>query len=219
MNIELKLKSKDQIVAINSTENIILDNAYYKMKLKGTSPIMYLRQGVWEQLLESSNSLPSNYGFILFDTYRSLETQMDLFQYIYRYLKTQHEYLSHEELMAKTRPFVADPYNLEIRHKLSHPTGGAVDLGLYDKTQKKIVDMGTPFDDPTEKSATHYFKDKTTQTEKNYHQVRHLLNQTMINFEFTNYDKEWWHYDLGDYSWSHKKKISWHYSIIEQLNS
>ncbi len=219
MKIEEKLQKQDEIVVIHATDNIILENAYYKMNLKGTSPNMYLRQAVWEQLLLASESLPKPYAFLIFDTYRSLETQMDLFQYIYRYLKSLNPELTDLELMAKTRPFVADPYNLEIRHKLSHPTGAAVDLGLYNKDLNQIVDMGTPFDDPTEQSSTHYFKDHTTPMEKKYHEVRSVLYQTMINFEFTNYDKEWWHYDLGDYSWAHKKKLTWYYPIKEKLDS
>src|SRR5690606_15684289 len=113
--------------------------------------------------------------------------------------------------------FVADPFNLAIRQKLSHPTGAAVDLGLYNLESKKLVDMGTAFDDPTPQSATMYFKDHLTAPEANFHQVRMMLFNIMIDAGFINYSKEWWHYDLGDYSWANKKGSSWYYSIIESL--
>lgn len=218
MKIETLLQKQDKMLAIHASDNIILDNAYFKMKLKGTSPNMYLREGVWLQLLKAAKTLPKPFAFIIFDTYRSLETQRDLFQYMYQYIKSQHAHLTENELMTQTRTFVADPYNLEIRHKLSHPTGAAVDLGLYHLEQNEIVDMGTPFDDPTEQSSTHYFKDRSTDMEKKFHFVRTLLFKTMMDFEFSNYDKEWWHYDLGDYSWSNKKKITWYYPILEKLD-
>ena len=218
MKIEQLLRTHDKIIPISPTENIFLDNTYFKMRLKGTSTIMYLREGVWMQLQKASRSLPSPFAFILYDTYRSLETQMDLFQYMYHYIKKHDPSLSEDQLLIKTRTFVADPYNLNIRHKLSHPTGAAIDLGLYNKDKKMIVDMGTPFDDPSEASATEYYTNSTNLIEKNFHQARSLLYQTMLNFEFTNYDKEWWHYDLGDYSWANKKQSSWYYSIIEKLN-
>ena len=107
------------------------------MNLKGTLPDMYVREGVWKQLVLASKSLPENLAFYLFDTYRSLETQKDLFLFMKNIIHNQHPELDEEDLMAKTRTFVGDPFNLEIRHKLSHPSGGAVDLGLYHLEQNK----------------------------------------------------------------------------------
>lgn len=219
MNILSHLKKFDKMIPLAPTDKIILGNTYYQMNLKGTSPTMFLREAVWMQLCRASEQLPHPYAFYLFDTYRSLETQKDLFQFIYTYLKSHHNLLNETTLMEKTRTFVADPFNLAIRHKLSHPTGSAIDLGLFDLDQKKLVDMGTPFDDPTDQSATHYYANSTHKDEQQFHSVRTLLYQLMIDFDFTNYDKEWWHYDLGDYSWSNKKNISWHYSIVEQLHT
>lgn len=217
MNIISQLKEFDKIVEIHPCEKIILDNAYYKMQLDGTSSKMYLREGVWKQLQRVADNLPRQYALYIFDTYRSLITQKALFQYMYDYIKKHEPELNEEKLLNKTREFVADPFNLEIRHKLSHPTGGAVDLGLFDLNKNEIVNMGTLFDDPTEQSSTHYFENYHDSPQKDFHIVRMILYQTMINAEFTNYSKEWWHFDLGDYSWANKKNVPWHYNLIEKL--
>jgi len=201
-SIIYQLQNYPNLIKVVSGEKIFLGNAYYQMQLKGTEKDMYIREGVWMQLLKAAELLPTHLGFYLFDTYRSIETQKPS--------------LDEETLMTQTRTFVADPFNLEIRHKLSHPTGAAVDLGLFDLNEKKIIDMGTPFDDPTMESSTHFFKDHTQIPEKIFHQNREILYQSMIQVGFTNYSKEWWHFDLGDYSWANKTNAQWHYDIIEK---
>jgi len=213
-----QLQQFPKLISAIPDNKIILGNSYYQMGLKGTLPEMYIREGVWKQLSLAKELLPNHLAFYLFDTYRSLETQKDLFLYMKTMIQNQHPSLSEDALMSKTRTFVADPFNLEIRHKLSHPTGAAVDLSLYDLEKQQLVDMGTPFDDPTEQSATNYFEKYESSTEKEFHSVRMILHQTMLHVGFTNYAKEWWHYDLGDYSWSHKNGHTWYYDIIEKIS-
>lgn len=216
-SIIYQLQKYPKLIKVPSEEKIILGNAYYQMKLKGTEKDMYIREGVWMQLVKAAELLPAHLAFYLFDTYRSLETQKDLFLYMKSHIKTHDPSIDEVTLMAKTRTFVADPFNLEIRHKLSHPTGAAVDLGLYDLIEQKMIDMGTPFDDPTEESSTHFFKEYTSKPEITFHHHREILYQSMIKVGFTNYSKEWWHFDLGDYSWANKNSIPWHYDIIEKI--
>jgi D-alanyl-D-alanine dipeptidase len=216
-SIIYQLQSFSSLIKIEPQKKILIGNAYYQMNLKGTLPDMYIREGVWQQLLKASESLPAHMAFYLFDTYRSLETQKDLFLYMKNIIKNQSPHLDEETLLKSTRTFVADPFNLDIRHKLSHPTGGAVDLGLFDLKENQVIDMGTPFDDPTELSSTDYFANAQTSQEKNFHFHRTLLLKSMLDAGFTNYSKEWWHYDLGDYSWANKKNVSWHYDIIESI--
>ena len=132
-----QLQQCSSLIKIRTEKKILIGNTYYSMNLKGTLPDMYVREGVWKQLVLASKSLPENLAFYLFDTYRSLETQKDLFLFMKNIIHNQHPELDEEDLMAKTRTFVGDPFNLEIRHKLSHPSGGAVDLGLYHLEQNK----------------------------------------------------------------------------------
>jgi len=216
-SIIYQLQNFSSLIKIEPQKKILIGNAYYQMNLKGTLPDMYIREGVWKQLLKASQNLPEDIAFYLFDTYRSLETQKDLFIYMKNIIKNQSPHLDEETLLKTTRTFVADPFNLDIRHKLSHPTGGAIDLGLFDLKKNQIIDMGTPFDDPTELSSTDYFSKAQKSEEKNFHLYRTLLLKSMLEAGFTNYSKEWWHYDLGDYSWANKKNVTWHYNIIESI--
>ncbi len=72
-----------------------------------------------------------------------------------------------------------------------HTRGVAVDLTLIKNS--KELDMGTDFDDFTEK-AFHLSKDISTKAKKN----RALLLSIMTLAGFDFYHKEWWHYQLFD---------------------
>lgn len=84
--------------------------------------------------------------------------------------------------------FVADP-----RKGSKHNRGAAVDLTLIDSLGFEL-DMGTPFDDFTEKAG--YFSQDVSETAK---ENRRILRETMIKFDFTPYDGEWWHFDHKDW--------------------
>jgi D-alanyl-D-alanine dipeptidase len=215
MNLEVFLKNHSNLVELIPNRNIILANTYYHMNLKGTHPRMFLREGVWKKLQEVAILLPENLGLYLFDGYRSLETQRDLFLYMKKQISTQSPALSEEDIMNKTREFVADPFNESIRHRLSHPTGGAIDLGLFDLHSKEPLDMGSGFDDPSEQSSTFYYEENSSSATDHFKQRRAVLFKAMTNVGFTNYAKEWWHYDMGDFSWAKKMQCTWHYPIEE----
>ena len=71
-----------------------------------------------------------------------------------------------------------------------HTRGIAVDLTLINK-EKKEIDMGTSFDDFTEK-AFHLSKNINTEIKKN----RCYLLSIMTMAGFDHYLNEWWHYQL-----------------------
>ena len=92
-----------------------------------------------------------------------------------------------------------------------HTTGGAVDVTLVDKNGVEL-DMGTHFDEFSEKAHTDYF-------EKNcenpiVRENRRILYNAMIGAGFTNLPSEWWHYDYGDRFWAYYKDTPALYSGI-----
>ena len=96
--------------------------------------------------------------------------------------------------------FVSIPVFDKMRAPV-HTTGGAVDLTLID-TNGKPLNMGTDFDDFSEKANTDYYERHFNQEiTKN----RRLLYNAMINEGFTNIPSEWWHYDYGDSYWGFYK--------------
>ncbi|MFM2267301.1 MAG: hypothetical protein RL757_742 [Bacteroidota bacterium] len=86
-----------------------------------------------------------------------------------------------------------------------HNRGLAVDLTIVDKTGKEL-DMGTPFDDFSEKAHYDYQKHKKEVLEN-----RRLLRQTLESVGFKGIRTEWWHfsfaatYPLSDWLWRCKK--------------
>lgn len=78
-----------------------------------------------------------------------------------------------------------------LAHKSSHSRGSTVDLTLYDLMTNQELDMGTPFDEFSERSYTHH-EHLTTEQKKN----REILLTVMKQFGFRNYYQEWWHFTL-----------------------
>lgn len=84
--------------------------------------------------------------------------------------------------------YVADPSKGS-----KHNRGSAVDVTIIDQYGKEL-DMGTPFDDFTEKASPNY-TDFPPQIIKN----RTMLKQVMEESGFKQLDTEWWHFDF--YCW------------------
>lgn len=100
--------------------------------------------------------------------------------------------LSVQKLMWKVLPdpqYVADP---AVGSK--HNRGSAVDLTLIDCRGKEL-DMGTEFDDFTEKASPSYTKFPADILEN-----REILSKTMQECGFLPITSEWWHFDF--YLWN-----------------
>ena len=86
-----------------------------------------------------------------------------------------------------------DPrYVADIVKGSNHSRGVAVDLTLVDE-QGRDLDMGTSFDDMTERSH-HFQPGLPAQVQRN----RILLLGIMTQAGFKRIDSEWWHYELPD---------------------
>ncbi|MCX7610742.1 MAG: hypothetical protein N2043_04025, partial [Ignavibacterium sp.] len=70
-----------------------------------------------------------------------------------------------------------------------HNRGCAVDVTLVDSLGNEL-DMGTPYDDFTEKSHIDYFDFPAKVLEN-----RKLLKDVMMKFGFIPLKTEWWHFD------------------------
>ncbi len=87
------------------------------------------------------------------------------------------------------KDFVANP-----EKGSRHNRGCAVDLTLYELGSAKAVQMVGGYDEFTERSYPYYSGGTTRQR-----WFRRLLRQTMEREGCTVYDKEWWHFDYGDW--------------------
>lgn len=90
--------------------------------------------------------------------------------------------------------YLADPARGSI-----HSFGMALDITLLDQAGRE-VDMGTGFDDLTERSqpgreAVLLARGELTQAQIDH---RQLLRDAMAHAGFVGISSEWWHYDFGD---------------------
>lgn len=92
------------------------------------------------------------------------------------------------------RIYLADPARGSI-----HSFGMALDITLLDEDGREF-DMGTGFDDMTERSQPGKEQELLAKGELTQAQVdnRQLLRDAMAHAGFVGISSEWWHYDFGD---------------------
>lgn len=198
--IFLKLKSEninEKFVSL-SEYGFFIESQYYKQNINGSLKDCYARKAVMKKLLKAEQTLPNGYRFKIYDAYRPIKVQQELWDTYKKKIIKQFPNLSEEEINKKTSVFVSEP-SYDVEYPSLHNTGGAIDLTIVDKNGKEL-NMGTRFDDFTDKAYTSYFEenDMSEKIKNN----RRLLYWTMIYAGFTNLPSEWWHYDYGDNAWA-----------------
>ena len=133
--------------------------------------------------------------FLIEPTANALKAASDEFNTLGYKIKVWDGYrpLSAQYIFWKLVPderYVADP-----KKGSRHNRGCAIDLTLIDKNGKEL-DMGTDFDDFTEKAHRSY-KDLPQEVLRN----RKLLQDIMEKNHFIGWENEWWHFDFED--WMH----------------
>ena len=86
----------------------------------------------------------------------------------------------------------------------------------------QLLDMGTDFDAVTPMSSTNFFEQNyqinSEISEKRWYEVRinrRILFNALKHVGFTNYEVEWWHYDLGNCMWANILNKNWYYPSME----
>jgi D-alanyl-D-alanine dipeptidase len=77
-----------------------------------------------------------------------------------------------------------------------HSTGAAVDLTLLG------ANMGSPFDEPSERSWPDHFERASDAHGREAHVNRVLLRRVMTEAGFVQHPNEWWHFSYGDRAWA-----------------
>lgn len=208
----MQLLQNKNLVLIPEGRLFILENAYFKMGLRGTGPRMYFRQSLLARLSQWAPELDAlNAYYLVFDAFRTLECQMELFDQFKREIKSRNPLWDEEMVEQEAAKFVAHPKYRAAYSALPHNTGAAIDLALCDRQTGLMWDFGTTFDDPTDFAATDFFEkayspeyaDDISQERWNkIRDNRRILFNLMKESGFANYSREWWHYNLGDSSWA-----------------
>ncbi|SDN05417.1 D-alanyl-D-alanine dipeptidase [Fictibacillus solisalsi] len=172
---------------------------YYHNHLPGSVNDSFLRKGTVEKLINAAEQLPPGLKLVVLDGWRSYETQLAIYETIKKDLETQH--LTPEEMQIEISKYVAIPTR-DLMKPSPHLTGGAVDLTLAN--EQVWLNMGTGFDDFTEKAQLEWYERKTnlSHEEETIRDNRRLLRQVMETAGFVSNSEEWWHFDYGNRRWA-----------------
>ena len=203
------------LVEIPKDSGIIIDMQYPKMNLKNALNKCLVRKEVLEKLLLAKTYLPGNLTFKIWDAYRPLSLQKELYElYKNKIIKEFGlETKVKEEQERIISRYVSIPNEDENIPPL-HTTGGAIDLTLVDKNTNKELDMGTEFDSFSPVTSTNAFEKTNNEEIKNN---RRILYNAMTKAGFTNLPSEWWHYDYKDRAWAYYKEKPAEYKGIFKL--
>lgn len=192
----------------------LCESQYYIQGIEGSLNDCYARSTVAVKLKHAQDMLPSGLKFKVYDAYRPICVQQHLWDFYRQRIKSEYPKLSEEELDKKTSFFVSKPSYDEFLPSL-HNTGGAIDLTLV-TDNGYALNMGTLFDDFTDRAWTNHFEVHADCLE--VRENRRILYNVMINAGFTNLPSEWWHYDYGTKFWSYFKNTDALYKGILEYN-
>lgn len=169
-------------------------------------PDIYARAGVVDRLFLALEHLPAHLGLMIWDVYRPRAVQATLFDWMQGEVKKRNPSFTAEQIFEEAKKFAAQPSVVGEAYCPSHLSGGAVDLTLFHVETGEVLDMGTPFDDCTERAQALYFENqKALSSEDEKHRAsRALLRNAMSESGFVMYEYEWWHFDYGDQLWSNQ---------------
>jgi len=183
-------ENNEKLVQLFATDWLHIKN--FSAKVLGISrSSAVVRKTVFDKLKLASHHLPDGYSFLLIDSYRSIEWQLERF--LIRFAKTYQENpdLSFKKLYWNTSKLTAPIWGIVP----PHTTGGAVDITLL--KDGKELDMGTGVNEFNKKTST--LTKYITKQQKNN---RKIMIDILHKAGFINYPTEWWHWSYGDQYWA-----------------
>ena len=101
-------------------------STYTQNGLAGTLPRMMAREALMLQLQDALKKCAPAYKLWIYDAFRTKATQLALFNSIYESIKAKHPLALHDELMQRTRQFVAHPEEVSRFAVPPHNSGGTI---------------------------------------------------------------------------------------------
>lgn len=196
--IEIR-KSGEPLIPLNELPSnlIVVDSQYHKQGINHSSPVLYARETVAHMVIRAAKLLPKSYKLIIWDAWRPLDVQQALFNAHLRTLKEQKPETPLERLKEEAQTYVSLPSNDPLKPS-PHHTGGSIDLSIL-TPDGNLLDLGTEFDHFGPEAATRFYEDRSLNLkEASPRNNRRLLYHVMLTVGFSEYDKEWWHFDFGN---------------------
>lgn len=217
MKIEVKTLSDPAItqILIEESQEPLVDLRDQSEILFGSPPerpdnscYTKVRKSVYERLCEAQKLLPDGMRICLYEGWRSLALQDELFRAMHVNNKIIHPEMTEAELFKETTKLVSPVKLLDGSPNIPpHSTGGAVDVYLV-SSDGKSLDMGMKVDQ--------WMQDKNgllSQTNSDFiseeaHKNRSCMSMALSKAGFVNYPYEYWHWSYGDRFWAYHKKMS-----------
>lgn len=208
---------EEELVEIPNDCGIIIEMKYPLLGMDNAVSKCLVRKEVLNKLLEAKKYLPKNITFKIWDAYRPLSLQKELYyKYKEQIIKDFNlENLNREEQDKTISKYVSLP-NEDEKIPPLHSTGGSIDLTLVYTDTKKELDMGVKFDEFSNLTYSSVFENKKMDKKIRYN--RRMLYNSMIKAGFTNLPSEIWHYDYGNRAWAFYKKSKAFYKGIKKID-
>jgi D-alanyl-D-alanine dipeptidase len=166
----------ERLVALTG-DRITLLHSYVHAGWQQAAAQQWLRAETLDRLRNAAEALPQEFGFAVFDAWRPLALQQELFD-------ANEDPGVGAEVWTMVAPPSSDP-----AAPPPHLTGGTVDLTLTWRGQP--LALGTDFDDTTSRAELNAFED----TPGPVRALRRLLFHTLQSAGFVALKEEWWHYE------------------------
>lgn len=173
----------DEPVCDLAGTDLLLLHSYRRAGLRTAIDRQLLRSDALRRLLAARRELPAGFGLAVFDSWRPLALQRELFDAAYG-------------SGGNTVPGAVAPPSTDPRTPPPHLTGGTVDLTL--SWQGRPLALGTGFDEFTALAATAAFEADPGPVRT----LRRLLYWTLRGHGFVVLAEEWWHVEYGTRLWS-----------------
>lgn len=199
-NDNLKLH-EEPLVAISS--RLLISPRYFERDMHGAAPEIFLRASVAARLIIIDNALKKiGLRILVWDGWRSMETQSDLFLEFLASLRIKFPHYDEERLKKETQKYVSIPSQNPFKPS-PHITGGAVDCTIATPDGRPI-NMGCKFDEFEAITQASYFEKldrNLNPDEEEARKNRRLRFWVAHNVKLANYPEEFWHSSYGDQMW------------------
>lgn len=177
---------------------------------------VFVREKISEKLVIVANSLPEGTNLILWDGWRPLELQNEIYLNYLESLIAVYPRLSFERLELLAEEFVARPSSNQLKPS-PHVTGGSVSVALCN-TVGDLLPLGTDYGAVTPKAHTRYYEEILSD-DNNFRvaELRRKLFNAMVSQGFTNFSNAWWHFDYGNQYWGKIKGENAKYGYVESF--
>jgi D-alanyl-D-alanine dipeptidase len=163
----------------------------------------FLRRSVFTRLIDAQRRLETlhpGWRLHLLDAWRPLAVQAFMVEHTDQLLRRTEPQLDDVARRERVLSYWAPPSENPATPP-PHSTGAAVDLTLLDAAGL-VANMGSPFDEPTERSHPNHFGTASDSLGLEAHANRTRLGRVMHEAGFVRHPQEWWHFSYGDRAWA-----------------